>query len=133
MNIGKISKLSGISTKTIRYYEDIGLMAPAPRKANGYRDYCDNDVSTLQFICRARNLGFSLKDTESLITLWQDHHRTSADVKALAQNHIREIELRIEELCEVRDTLIDLTNKCHGDDRPDCPILQGLASKHVQH
>jgi len=127
MNIGKVSKLSGVSAKTIRYYEDIGLITPANRKTNGYRDYADNDVSTLQFIQRTRNLGFSLKDTGNLITLWRDQHRASADVKALALNHIRDIELRIVELQEVRDTLIDLTQKCHGDDRPDCPILQGLA------
>ena len=128
MNIGKVSKLSGVSAKTIRYYEDIGLITPANRKTNGYRDYADNDVSTLQFIQRTRNLGFSLKDTGNLITLWRDQHRASADVKSLALNHIRDIELRIVELQEVRDTLIDLTQKCHGDDRPDCPILQGLAN-----
>lgn len=131
MNIGKVANLSGISAKTIRYYEGIGLLSPAPRKDNGYRDYGENDVATLQFIYRARNLGFTLKDTENLLNLWQDHHRASADVKEMALNHIRDIELRIEELSEVRDTLINLTEKCHGDDRPDCPILQGLAQKQV--
>jgi Cu(I)-responsive transcriptional regulator len=129
MKIGQTSKLSGVATKTIRYYEGIGLLSPAPRQANGYRDYSDSDVATLQFIGRARNLGFTLKDTENLISLWQDQHRASSDVKKMAMDHIRDIELRIEELSEVRDTLVDLTEKCHGDDRPDCPILQGLSRK----
>ncbi len=129
MNIGKASSLSGVAAKTIRYYEGIGLLTPAARKANGYRDYSDSDVANLQFIFRARNLGFTLKDTENLINLWQDQHRASADVKKMALDHIRDIELRIEELSEVRDTLVDLTEKCHGDDRPDCPIIQGLANR----
>lgn len=126
MNIGKASKLTGVPSKTIRYYEDIGLLSPAMRKSNGYRDYADREVMTLQFIQRTRNLGFSIKDTESLVTLWRDQNRASADVKTLALNHIADIEGRIAELQAVREILVDLTNKCHGDDRPDCPILEGL-------
>jgi len=128
MNISMAAKGSGVPAKTIRYYESIGLIPPATRRENGYRDYGENDVSTLQFISRARNLGFSLKDVESLITLWRDRNRASGDVKQLALNHISEIDRRIEELQDVRDTLVDLTKRCHGDDRPDCPILQGLES-----
>ncbi len=126
MNISMAAKHSGVPAKTIRYYESIGLIPPAARRENGYRDYGDNDVSTLRFISRARNLGFAIKDVESLITLWQDRNRASADVKQLALNHIQEIDHRIIELQNVRDTLVDLTERCHGDDRPDCPILQGL-------
>ncbi len=127
MNIGQASKLSGVPSKTIRYYEDIGLVSPARRQTNGYRDYTDSDVSILLFISRSRNLGFSISDTENLVSLWRDQHRASADVKALALNHIEQIEGRISELKQVRDTLIDLTNKCHGDDRPDCPIINAMA------
>lgn len=126
MNISHAAKQSGVPAKTIRYYESIGLIPPATRLENGYRDYADNDVATLRFINQARNLGFSIKDVESLITLWQDHNRASADVKQLALDHIREIDQRMEELQAVRETLVDLTKRCHGDDRPDCPILQGL-------
>ncbi|NQV46003.1 MAG: Cu(I)-responsive transcriptional regulator [Rhodospirillales bacterium] len=128
MNISTVAKQSGVPAKTIRYYESIGLIPPASRRENGYRDYSDSDVSTLRFISRSRNLGFSIKDVESLVTLWQDRNRASADVKSLALNHISEIDHRINELQAVRDTLVDLTKRCHGDDRPDCPILQGLES-----
>lgn len=126
MNISMAAKHSGVPAKTIRYYESIGLIPPASRRENGYRDYGDNDVSTLRFISRARNLGFAIKDVENLITLWQDRNRASADVKQLALTHIQEIDRRIVELQNVRDTLVDLTERCHGDDRPNCPILQGL-------
>lgn len=126
MNISKAAKHSGVPAKTIRYYESIGLIPPASRRENGYRDYADTDISTLRFISRARNLGFSIKDVENLIMLWQDRNRASADVKRLALNHIEEIDHRIAELQNVRDTLVDLTMRCYGDDRPDCPILQGL-------
>ncbi len=128
MNISTVAKQSGVPAKTIRYYESIGLIPPASRRENGYRDYSDSDVSTLRFISRSRNLGFSIKDVESLVTLWQDRNRAGADVKSLALNHISEIDHRINELQAVRDTLVDLTKRCHGDDRPDCPILQGLES-----
>jgi Cu(I)-responsive transcriptional regulator len=127
MNIGLASKRSGIPTKTIRYYEDIKLISPAKRKSNGYRDYSESDVAILHFIQRSRNLGFSISDTENLVLLWRDQHRASSDVKALAQSHITEIEKRIQELQEVRNTLVDLTDKCQGDNRPDCPIINAMA------
>ncbi len=133
MNIGAVSKRTGVPAKTIRYYESIGLIAAADRGENGYRNYGDSDVATLQFIQRARNLGFALKDVDNLIALWRDRNRASADVKALALNHVREIETRITELQSVRDVLVDLTKRCHGDDRPDCPILQGLESANSHH
>jgi len=126
MNISQAAKQSGVPAKTIRYYESIGLIPPAARRENGYRDYAENDVATLRFINRARNLGFSIRDVENLITLWQDRNRASADVKQLALDHIKDIDQRIDEMRSVRDTLVDLTERCHGDNRPDCPILQGL-------
>jgi Cu(I)-responsive transcriptional regulator len=126
MNISHASKRSSVPAKTIRYYESIGLIPLATRLPNGYRDYTDNDVSTLQFVQRARNLGFTLKDVESLVALWQDQGRASADVKKLALNHIAEIESRITELQSVRDVLVTLSEHCHGDNRPECPILKGL-------
>ncbi len=126
MNIGSVSEKTGVPAKTIRYYEEIGLI-PAPIRAeNGYRHYQDKDVETLRFVQRARGLGFSVKDVGNLLTLWQDKNRVSSDVKNLAIEHIREIEDKIEELNSIRETLISLTNTCHGDDRPDCPILDGL-------
>ncbi|MBT4932079.1 MAG: Cu(I)-responsive transcriptional regulator [Rhodospirillaceae bacterium] len=126
MNIGSVSEQTGVPAKTIRYYEEIGLI-PAPIRAeNGYRHYQVKDVETLRFVQRARGLGFSVKDVGNLLTLWQDKNRVSSDVKNLAIEHIKEIEDKIEELNSIRETLISLTNNCHGDDRPDCPILDGL-------
>jgi len=100
---------------------------PARRSENGYRNYADEDIQILRFIQRARRLGFSVRDVESLLTLWQDKGRASADVKKLALKHIDEVEKRIEEMQSIRETLIHLTRKCHGNDRPDCPIIRGLA------
>ena len=126
MNIGSVSEQTGVPAKTIRYYEEIGLI-PAPIRAeNGYRHYQVKDVETLRFVQRARGLGFSVKDVGNLLALWQDKNRVSSDVKNLAIEHIKEIEDKIEELNSIRETLISLTNNCHGDDRPDCPILDGL-------
>jgi len=127
MNIGNVSEKTGITAKTIRYYEEIGLIPPPLRAENGYRHYQDKDVETLRFVQRARRLGFSVKDVANLLTLWQDKKRVSGDVKKLAIEHIREIEDKIAELNGIRETLINLTNTCHGDERPDCPILEGLA------
>lgn len=127
MNIGTVAKRSGISAKTIRYYESIGLIEAAARADNGYRDYGDSDVETLRFVKRARTLGFSVEDVASLLSLWRDKSRASADVKAVALKHIEDVEGRIRELQSIRDTLHHLTECCHGDDRPDCPILEGLA------
>lgn len=127
MNIGAAAEITGVPAKTIRYYEEIGLILPARRSENGYRNYADGDIQILRFIQRARRLGFSVRDVESLLTLWQDKGRASADVKKLALKHIDEVEKRIEEMQSIRETLIHLTRKCHGNDRPDCPIIRGLA------
>ncbi|MBT3659906.1 MAG: Cu(I)-responsive transcriptional regulator [Rhodospirillaceae bacterium] len=127
MNIGKIADETGITAKTIRYYESIDLIPAAERQSNGYRSYTDNDVATLKFISRARTLGFSLEEVRGLLTLWYDKNRASSDVKALALIHIEEIETRIAELQSVKNTLLHLTARCQGNDRPDCPILEDLA------
>jgi Cu(I)-responsive transcriptional regulator len=127
MNIGTVSNLSGVPPKTIRYYESIGLIPAANRAENGYRDYAQDDVETLRFVNRARRLGFSVKDVGNLLGLWGDRGRTSADVKALALRHIDEIDERINELKSIRQTLAHLTDQCHGDDRPECPILDDLS------
>ncbi len=131
MNIGEAAELSGVPAKTIRYYEDIGLIAPARRNDNGYRAYSDSEVNTLRFVCRARSLGFSVKEVAHLLDLYRDRSRASADVKAVARETIHRIELKIAELESMRSTLVDLTERCHGDDRPDCPILDDLAGGHA--
>ena len=128
MNIGQAARESGLSAKMIRYYESIGLLAPALRSDSGYRLYQAADLHTLGFIKRSRYLGFSLEEVARLLTLWQDRERASADVKQLARKHIDELDRRIGELSQLRDTLVHLVDHCHGDDRPDCPILQELAS-----
>lgn len=127
MKISDVARETGVAAKTIRYYESIELIPPAARQSNGYRAYREADVSALRFISRARTLGFSLDEIRDLLALWQDKGRASADVKRLAVDHIRAIEQRISELETVKNTLIDLTHRCHGDDRPDCPILEDLA------
>lgn len=127
MNIGQASHSSGISAKMIRHYESIDLIKPGPRTASGYRTYSDNDIHTLRFIKRARSLGFSLDQIRDLLSLWNDAHRASADVKAIALNHVTDLEKRIAELSEMRDTLQHLAQSCSGDARAECPILQGLA------
>lgn len=127
MNIGTAAKRSGVTAKTIRYYESIGLIPHATRAENGYRDYAVNDVETLRFIKRARALGFTVEDVGNLLNLWHDKTRASSDVKAVALKQIEVVEERIRELESIRDTLKHLTHCCQGDDRPDCPILEGLA------
>ena len=128
MNIGQAAKHSGLSAKMIRYYEAIGLLKPAHRSDSGYRLYSDDDLHTLAFIKRSRDLGFSLDEVGKLLALWQDRQRASSDVKALARQHIDELNQKIVELTSLRDTLQDLVDTCQGDHRPDCPILKGLAS-----
>lgn len=128
MNIGQASKASGVSAKMIRYYESIHLIKASHRSDSGYRTYGDSDVHTLRFIRRARSLGFSLEQIKDLLSLWQDPHRASADVKAIAQEHVAQLQQRIQELTEMRDTIKHLAHACSGDSRPECPILQGLAA-----
>ena len=129
MNIGEVAKRSGVPAKTIRYYESIGLISPAERTAAGYRVYGDRELQTLRFIQRARNLGFSVKQVSELLALWQDRERASGDVKAVARRHLAEIDQRMAELQSMRDTLEHLIGRCHGDARPDCPILADLAGE----
>ena len=126
MNIGKAAAASGVSAKMIRYYESIGLLAAARRTDVGYRAYSDEDVLVLRFIRRARDLGFSLADIGELLALWQDQGRASADVKGIALAHVAALERKIAELQGMADTLRTLAEHCHGDARPDCPILTDL-------
>ncbi|WP_296258652.1 MULTISPECIES: Cu(I)-responsive transcriptional regulator [unclassified Pseudomonas] len=128
MNIGQAAKSSGLSAKMIRYYESIGLLPAATRTDSGYRLYGKDELHTLAFIKRSRDLGFSLEEVGKLLTLWQDRQRASADVKALACQHIAKLNQKISELAGLRDTLLDLATHCQGDDRPECPILRNLES-----
>ena len=125
MNIGEVSKKAGLPPKTIRYYEDIGLITPQ-RGANGYRSFRDTDMHKLAFLGRARSLGFSIEECRTLLSLYEDHERSSADVKDIAQSHLARVDRKIEELQALSATLRDLVVRCHGDDRPDCPIMDDL-------
>ncbi len=127
MNIGEASERSGLPAKTIRYYEDISLVAP-DRADNGYRDYSLNDLHRLRFLHRARNLGFSIDECRLLLSLYSDRNRASGDVKALAEQKLSEIDAKIAELQSLKSALQPLVDCCHGDDRPDCPILDDLAA-----
>ncbi|MFT4793740.1 MAG: Cu(I)-responsive transcriptional regulator [Paracoccaceae bacterium] len=126
MNIGDVAKASGLPSKTIRYYEDIGLIAPH-RGDNGYRDFSDKDLHILAFIARARGLGFAINDVRALLSLWHDRARASADVKRVAEEHLATIDAKMRELTQMRGTLAGLVASCHGDGRHDCPILEGLS------
>lgn len=126
MNIGDVSAQSGLPAKTIRYYEDIGLIKPL-RSANGYRSFAAADLHRLAFLGRSRALGFTIEDCRTLMALYQDKERASADVKTLAQDHLAKIEAKIHDLQMMHDTLSELVNCCAGDDRPDCPILKDLS------
>lgn len=128
MNISEASERSDVTAKMIRYYESIGLLKPAARRVNGYRDYGADDVSILQFIRRTRDLGFSLEEVGALLALWRDRKRPSREVKRLADSHIADLERRIREMRAVVRTLRDLSQHCHGDDRSDCPILDDLSA-----
>lgn len=127
MNIGQASKASGISTKMIRHYESVGLLPPAGRTDAGYRQYGERDVHTLRFIRHARDLGFSIPEIGELVGLWQDRGRPSRAVKSLAERHIAELDAKARALLAMKATLEHLVHCCHGDDRPDCPILEQLA------
>ncbi|THU01094.1 Cu(I)-responsive transcriptional regulator [Lampropedia puyangensis] len=133
MTIGQAAKASGVSAKMIRYYEDSGLLPAAIRSQAGYRHYMDADIHRLQFIRRARDLGFSMQETGNLLSLWADRSRQSADVKRIAQEHIRALELKIMDLQQMAQTLQSLVHACHGDGRPDCPILASLADNKTAH
>ena len=126
MNIGKAAAASGVSAKMIRYYESIGLVAAARRTDVGYRAYTGEDVHVLRFIRRARDLGFAVADISELLALWRDQGRASADVKGIALAHVAALERKIAELQGMADTLRTLAAHCHGDARPDCPILTDL-------
>ena len=127
MKIGEAARASGVSAKTIRYYESIGLIPRASRSESGYRSFVQIDIDTLRFVQRARSLGFSVKDVARLLDLWRDRSRVSSAVKTLATEQLGEIDRKIDELRSMRDTLEHLAEQCHGDQRPDCPILDGLA------
>ena len=128
MNIGHASEASGVSAKMIRYYEATGLIPKAVRSEAGYRHYGDNEVHTLRFIRRARDLGFSVEQIGALLALWHDKGRSSAEVKAIAQGHVAALQSKIEELAAMQRTLNHLVSCCAGDDRPDCPIIDDLAA-----
>jgi len=126
MNISEAAARSGLPVKTIRYYEDIALVAPA-RGPNGYRQFGARDVHKLTFLARARDLGFTIGECRTLLALWEDRDRASADVRHVAERHLADIDRRIDELQSMRRTLAHLVDCCSGDDRPDCPILDRLA------
>ncbi|KRE05970.1 MerR family transcriptional regulator [Bosea sp. Root381] len=128
MNIGEAAKRSGVSAKMIRYYESIGLIEAPLRTQAQYRVYEADDVHTLRFVRRSRNLGFSLEETRALLALWRDKSRASADVKRLAMSHVRDLEAKAAELQAMADTLRHLAEHCQGNARPDCPILADLAA-----
>ncbi|MCZ4093919.1 Cu(I)-responsive transcriptional regulator [Sinorhizobium psoraleae] len=127
MNIGDVARASGVSTKMIRYYETIGLIPPAHRSEAGYRNYGANDVHTLRFIRRARDLGFTVEQMTDLLALWRDRSRASSEVKKIALDQVEILERKAEELKAMSRTLKHLAAHCHGDERPDCPILDDLA------
>lgn len=126
--IGDAARASGVSAKMIRYYEQIGLIPPAVRSGSGYRHYSDADIHSLRFIRRARDLGFMVEDIGHLLGLWRDRSRASAEVKALALRHVAELDRKAEEIRAMSRTLAHLAAHCHGDDRPDCPIIDDLAA-----
>lgn len=126
MNIGQAAQVTGVSAKMIRYYESIGLIIPAGRTAAGYRTYTEQDLHTLRFVRRARGLGFSVEQMHELLALWHDRKRASAEVKRVALRHVEELERKAAELQQMADTLKHLARHCHGNDRPECPIIDEL-------
>lgn len=127
MNIGEAAKASGVSAKMIRHYEGVGLFPQAARTEAGYRQYTDKEVATLRFIRQSRDLGFSIEQIRELLGLWQNRRRPSRQVRVLAQAHIEELDAKLRELQTMKATLEHLVHCCHGDDRPDCPIIETLA------
>lgn len=128
MNIGEAAERSGVSARMVRHYESLGLLPAVARSEAGYRRYGESEVHTLRFIRRARDLGFSMAEIGDLLALWQKPDRASADVKRIAQHHIADLDRRIAGMTAMKRTLERLSDCCQGDDRPDCPILDGLAS-----
>lgn len=126
MNIGDVSEQSGLPAKTIRYYEQIGLVRPS-RSENGYRDFESEDLHKLTFLCRARSLGFSIDECRTLLSLYEDRERSSSEVKKIAEKHLAHVDKKISELQSLSATLRDLVDRCNGDDRPECPIVNDLA------
>ncbi len=126
MNIGEAARASGVTPKMIRYYDEIGLIKPASRTGSNYRDYGDREINELRFVKRARNLGFSMAEITQLLSLWRDRDRSSRQVKAIASRHVEDLETRAAELKAMADMLRHLADHCAGDNRPDCPILDGL-------
>jgi MerR family copper efflux transcriptional regulator len=126
MTISEVATRTDVPAKTIRYYEDIGLIEPPERLENRYRTYDETDVQTLRFIHRARSLGFPLKDIAALLALYRDRERASREVKRLALKHVAELDRKIAEMTAIRNTIAGLAERCHGDDRPECPILAEL-------
>jgi MerR family copper efflux transcriptional regulator len=131
MNIGEAAKSSGVSAKMIRHYESVGLFPEPSRTDAGYRQYGDREVATLRFIRHSRDLGFSIVQIRELLGLWQNRRRPSRQVKALAEAHIQELDEKLRELAAMRATLAHLVHACHGDERPDCPIIENLAEHGV--
>lgn len=129
MNIGEAAKASGVSAKMIRHYESVGLFPEAVRTESGYRQYSEKEVGTLRFIRHSRDLGFSIEQIRELLGLWQNRRRSSRQVRALAQAHIEELDAKLKELQAMKATLEHLVHCCHGDDRPDCPIIETLESQ----
>lgn len=127
LNIGEAAARSGVSAKMLRHYESLGLLGEVSRTDAGYRQYSEREVHLLRFIRRGRDLGFSMAEIAELLKLWQDRRRASSQVKKIAQAHIADLDRRLEEMQAMRQTLLQLTQCCHGDERPDCPILDGLA------
>lgn len=127
MNIGQAAEDSGVNAKMIRYYERISLISSAQRTDSGYRQYGEKDIQTLRFIRRSRELGFSIERIRTLLGLWEDRGRKSADVKNLAQQYIAELDDHIAKLQSIRSELLRMSESCHGDQRPECPIIDGLA------
>ena len=129
MNIGQAADAAGVNAKMIRYYESIGLISAASRTDSGYRQYKETDIRTLRFIKRSRDLGFSIERIKTLLGLWEDRGRHSSEVKKLAGQYIAELDRDIEKLQSIRDQLQQLADCCHGDHRPDCPIIADLAAE----
>jgi MerR family copper efflux transcriptional regulator len=130
MNIGEASKQSAVSAKMIRHYESLGLLPTVARTGAGYRQYDEAEIHTLRFIRRARDLGFGVKEIETLLALWRNRRRASAQVKRVALEHADDLQRRIDAMQAMQRTLLHLANCCHGDERPECPILDDLAGAH---